>query len=216
ELLEKHGAAFVPLVENFRSTADAIDAVNLIFESTPTPAFFVDGDIRYDHPVTCGSSPTGVHQLPTKPITIFSLPPGAKLPARRYRAMLGRKIAAGLNSLLDVPLPPKDAGQTPQGAPDVFVLTRTLMESREIAGYLREAGVPYAFYKQDGLFKTREAGHILDVLRAVAEPHRRSHRLKAWSTPFFGVALRDLPGLEEVAPDHPLMARLLQWKALGD
>jgi len=216
ELLEKHGAAFVPLVENFRSTADTIDAVNLIFESTPAPAFFVDGDIRYDHPVSCGSSPTRAHQSPTKPISIFSLPPGAKLPARRYRAMLGRKIAASLKNLFDGTLPPEGTDQTPQTAPDVFVLTRTLMESREIAGYLREAGVPYAFYKQDGLFKTREAEHILDVLRAVAEPHRRSHRLKAWSTPFFGVALRDLPGLEEVAPAHPLMARLLQWKALGD
>jgi exodeoxyribonuclease V beta subunit len=215
ELLEKHGAAFVPLVENFRSTADAIDAVNLIFEPTPAPAFFVDGDIRYDRPVTCGSSPTGGHPPPIKPISIFSLPPGAKLPARRYRAMLGRKIAASLKNLFDE-TPPEGTGQTPQSAPDVFVLTRTLMESREIAGYLREAGVPYAFYKQDGLFKTREAGHILDVLRAVAEPHRRSHRLKAWSTPFFGVALRDLPGLEEADPAHPLMARLLQWKALGD
>jgi exodeoxyribonuclease V beta subunit len=216
ELLEKHGAGFVPLVENFRSTAAAIGAVNLILEPTPAPAFFVDGEIRYNHPVSCGSIATGADQSPTKPISIFSLPPGAKLPARRYRAMLGRKIAATLKNLFDGALPPDGTGRTSQSAPDVFVLTRTLMESREVAGYLREVGVRYAFYKQDGLFKTREAGHILDVLRAVAEPHRRSHRLKAWSTPFFGVALRDLPGLEEVAPAHPLMARLVQWKALGD
>jgi exodeoxyribonuclease V beta subunit len=216
ELLEEHAAAFVPLVENFRSTADAIDAVNLILEPNPAPAFFVDGEIRYDHPVSCGSTATVADQSPLKPISILSLPPGAKLPARRYRAMLGRKIAATLKNLFDGTLPPDGTGRTSQSAPDVFVLTRTLMESREVAGYLREVGIRYAFYKQDGLFKTREAGHILDVLRAVAEPHRRSHRLKAWSTPFFGVALRDLPGLEEVAPAHPLMARLLQWKALGD
>jgi exodeoxyribonuclease V beta subunit len=215
ELLEKHGAAFVPLVENFRSTADTIDAVNLIFAPTPAPAFFVGGDIRYDHPVSCGSGARWSHS-PLKPITIFRLSPGAKLPARRYRAMLGRKIAATLKNLLDQNPPPESTSQRLPTAPDVFVLTRTLMESREIAGYLREAGVRYAFYKQDGLFKTREAGHILDALRATAEPHRRSHRLKAWSTPFFGVALRDLPGLEEVAPAHPLMARLLEWKALGD
>lgn len=216
ELLEKHGAAFVPLVENFRSTADVIDAVNLILEPTPAPAFFVEGEIRYDHPVSCGSPATVAAQSPIKPISILSVPPGAKLPARRYRAMLGRKIAASLKNLFDGNLPPGGLGHTSHGAPDVFVLTRTLMESREVAGYLREVGVPYAFYKQDGLFKTREAGHILDVLRAVAEPQRRSHRLKAWSTPFFGVALRDLPGLEEIAPAHPLIARLLQWKGLGD
>src|SRR5208282_1906511 len=67
-----------------------------------------------------------------------------------------------------------------------------------------------------GLFETREAGHVLDMLRAVAEPHRRSNRYKAWATPFFNVKLRDLPGLDEVPPSHPLMARLLDWKAIAD
>lgn len=219
-LIDNHGAKFVPLIHNFRSTADTIDVVNLIFAPEPPPAFFVDGDIAYDHPVVCARPEVRMQRKGEieKPITVFSLPPGAKMSARRYRIVIGKKIAATLKTLLaenaGVEIVARDS--KPVRARDVFVLTRTLMESREIASYLREAGVPYAFYKQDGLFQTHEAGHVLDTLRAVAEPHSRSHRLKAWSTPFFGVELRDLPGLDDVPPSHPLMSRMFEWKALAD
>ena len=220
ELVENRGAKFIPLIRNFRSTADMIDAVNLIFAPSQNQTLFVEGGIHYDHPVVCARPDVSVLEggKPAKPITLFSLPPGASLSARRYRMMIGRKMAATLKSLIDGSAGLEITGPNPRTVParEVFVLTRTLMESREMAGYLREAGVPYAFYKQDGLFKTREAGHVLDVLRAVADPQRRSNRLKAWATPFFGVALRDLPGLDDVAPSHPLMARLLEWKALAE
>ncbi len=220
ELRERHDARCVRLTRNFRSTAAMIDAINLIFAQSPSPAIFTAGDIRYQHPVTCGRPEMLALQngRAVKPLTIFSLPPGLKLTARRYRTALGREIAATLKRLLDggnaLEIVEQDRRQV--RARDIFVLTRTLTESREIAAHLRAAGVPYAFYKQDGLFQTREAGHVLDVLRAVAEPHRRSNRLKAWSTPFFGVALRDLPALGDVPPSHPLMARLLEWKTLAD
>ena len=39
-------------------------------------------------------------------------------------------------------------------AKDIFILTRTGAEAVEIGGYLREQGVPFAFYKKDGLFQT--------------------------------------------------------------
>ena len=220
ELIDKHGAAFVPLTRNFRSTADMVDAINLIFGEEAKPGFFADGEIRYDNPVTCGRPETAARQSSRalKPITILSLPPGASCPAARCREVMGRTVAVTLKQLLDGARPIEIQGLDPKTvkARDIFVLTRTAMESREMAAFLREAGVPYAFYKQDGLFQTREAGHVLDVLRAVAEPMRRSNRLKAWSTPFFGVAMRDLPGLDDVPPSHPLMARLLEWKAFAD
>ncbi len=219
-LIGEYEAEFVPLTRNFRSTPDMVDAINLFFAESPLPTFFAAGDIRYEHPVTCGRPQMSARQNggTARPITIFSLPPGAKLPARRYRAMLARKIAATLKGLLngEDTIEIEESQARPVSAKDIFVLTRTLMESREIAAHLRAAGVPYAFYKQDGLFQTREAGDVLDVLRAVAEPHRRSNRLKAWSTPFFGVKLRDLPGLEDVPASHPLMGRLLEWKAIAE
>jgi exodeoxyribonuclease V beta subunit len=220
ELIDSHSAGYVPLTRNFRATVDMIDAINLIFAEKPDPAFFASGEIRYDNPVTCGRPELTARQngRALKPVTLLKLPDGAKRSAPRCRALLGRRIAAALKDLLDgahaIEVAGPDAKTIKAG--DIFVLTRTLMESREMAAFLREAGVPYAFYKQDGLFQTREAGHVLDVLRAIAEPLRRSNRLKAWSTPFFGVAMRDLPGLDDVPPSHPLMARLLDWKALAE
>ena len=40
---------------------------------------------------------------------------------------------------------------------DAFVLTRTLREGRAIGAALRAAGVPHAFYKEEGLFQSAEA-----------------------------------------------------------
>jgi exodeoxyribonuclease V beta subunit len=50
----------------------------------------------------------------------------------------------------------------------------------------------------------------------VADPADRVARLAAWLTPFFGMRLQDLAHCAEPPPEHPLMARLLAWKALGD
>jgi exodeoxyribonuclease V beta subunit len=221
ELTTHYGAELVPLAENFRSTRPMIDAVNLIFDPAAPEALFASGEIRYEHPSLCGRPLMKAfeREREAKPVTIFELQ-ADKLSARRCRELIGRALAGALKALIDGSNPIEIADEKNRKrivtAGGIFVLTRSGIESREMAGYLRDAGVPYAFYKQDGLFQTSEAGHVLDVLRAVAQPYRRSNRLKAWSTPFFGIKMRDLPGLEDVQPSHPLMARLLEWKALAD
>ncbi|MGO9453956.1 MAG: UvrD-helicase domain-containing protein [Candidatus Binataceae bacterium] len=222
ELTRDHNAALVALVDNFRSTSGVIDAINLTFDKSPAPAFFSAGEIGYGEPLKCGRPRMRATRSGSaiKPVTLIALPPGGKMSALRYRAALGRHIAETLRQILTgkeaITITESQTESRRVKAGGVYVLTRTLQESNEIATYLRDAGVPYAFYKQDGLFETREAGHVLDVLRAVAEPHRRSNRYKAWATPFFNVQLRDLPGLDDVPPSHPLMARLLDWKAMAD
>jgi exodeoxyribonuclease V beta subunit len=98
---------------------------------------------------------------------------------------------------------------------DVFILTRTRAEGVEIATYLREVGVPYAFYKRDGLFQTAEAGDLLEVLRAIEDPLDRSRRLKAWNTPLFVVPYEELASADGAGADHELTARLWEWKELA-
>ena len=101
---------------------------------------------------------------------------GGKASVPEARAALGRHVAEQLHLLLSddahkITIEEQDAEPRTLTAKDIFVLTRTRQESAEIGGYLREAGVPFAFYKQEGLFQTSEAYYVLDVLRAVAEPH---------------------------------------------
>ena len=104
----------------------------------------------------------------------------------------------------------------PLQANDIFILTRSGREGLEIGEHLRSARIPYAFYKQDGLFQTREAEDIRALLAAIADPHQRSRRIRAWQSRFFAVSLEVLVDCEDLPGAHPLMGRLLDWKALAE
>src|SRR4029077_569576 len=52
--------------------------------------------------------------------------------------------------------------------------------------------------------------------RPLAEPQDRSRRFRAWLTPFFGLSLSDLEDSRDLPGTHPLLQRLLDWKALAD
>lgn len=220
------GRAPVQLVENFRSTGDLIRACNHVFDQKAPNALFGEGQIRYEHPVQCGRPDLKAADPKGKPITPVVLmryrrADGAKASVSEVRAAVGRHLAGQLRRILNedahrIRIQEKDKEPTLVTEKNVFVLTRTRQESAEIGEYLREAGVPFAFYKQEGLFQTSEAGYVLDVLRAVAEPHIRSHRLKAWVSPFFEVPLRELALLHDVPATNPLNERLYEWKSIAE
>lgn len=221
--LESRGAARVPLTRNFRSTSDLIEACNLIFDQKAAAPIFT-GEIRHDAPAECGRPNLRIidaAQRQIKPVTIFRYrPDAAPGSAARMRATIGRRIALTLRRILNDPhriTIEEQGGASRRVEPnDVFILTRSGAESVEIGRYLREFDVRFAFYKQDGLFQTSEASDIVDVLRAVEEPGNRSHRLKAWMSPFFGVPLAEIAGIGEAPAGHPLNERLFEWKALAD
>jgi len=212
----------VPLVENFRSTADMITASNVILDQSAAPPFF-SGEIRYDNPVKCGRDDLRALDAggkPIRPVTLMLLNENL-VSASEARSALGRYIAATIHRLLSEPaqeitMQGVENGPRAVGAEEIFILTRTGLESLEIGKYLREVGVPFAFYKQEGLFQAGEAADILDVLRAIEEPGDRSRRLKAWATPFFAVPLRELAQLDEIDAAHPLSERLREWNALAE
>jgi exodeoxyribonuclease V beta subunit len=215
----KGSAEKVPLIENFRSTKLMIDAINKILDQD---APFFTGEIKYDNPVTCGRKRMRATRAgkPLAPITLLKVQSASSIDARQLRAALGRKIAATLKKIIAgdkhaIEISDASDKRRTVGARDIMILTRSGADGEEIAGHLRDAGVPFAFYKQEGLFQTPQAGDILDLLRAIAEPHRRSRRLKAWATPFFDVPLRELGRLDELHGAHPLVARLLDWHALA-
>ncbi len=220
--LHSRGAASVPLNRNFRSTADLIGACNLIFDQRADAPIFT-GEIRHDTPAQCGL-PDLSARTPAAgriaPVTLFRYAAAAPGSAPQMRAAIGRRIASTLRKILfdeQHRITIADEGTARRVEPnDIFVLTRSGAESVEIGGYLRESGVPFAFYKQDGLFQTCEASDVLDVLRAVAQPGHRSHRLKAWMSPFFGVPIASIAAIGEAPAGHPLNERLFEWQALAN
>ena len=101
-------------------------------------------------------------------------------------------------------------------ASDIFVLTRTTQEAVAAARALRTEGLPYAFYKQDGLFQTREAHDVRDLLAAIDDPHDRGRRVRAWLSPFFGISLDEAPRCLDLPGSHALLAMLFRFRALAD
>ncbi|HXI57912.1 MAG TPA: UvrD-helicase domain-containing protein, partial [Polyangia bacterium] len=207
------GGPAVHLERNFRSTAPLIDAYNAILDHQADDPFFdAKGDIHYDRPVSAGLAPHVPAQppAPRPAVTLLSVTPTqpGDMRARDVRRSLAARIAAEIRALLAPP--------TAVPAGEIFVLTRMLAEGEAVGAALREAGVPFTFFKQDGLYQTPEARHIQDLLSAVDDPGDRSKRLRAWLTPFFALSLSDLPDCATVGADHPLVARLESWKALAD
>lgn len=217
ELLER-GAVEAPLRQNWRSTEAVLSALHHLYDPGADPSFFRGGEIEYDPEVSAGSPApelkAGDEVL--TPIKLCQIA-GADLKAGEIRELHGRWIAAQVRELQDRGLTLTHRGEErPLALGDVFVLTRTAREGVEVAGYLREAGVRYAFYRQGGLLKTSEADDILRLLAAIESPWSRARRAEAWTTPFFGLALSDLPAAERAPAEHPLQRQLRAWRELAE
>lgn len=223
--LVKRGAQRVDLVENFRATPQMIDRLNLILDQGGPQELF-NGDIKYDHPVRCGKPAMRAvdgRGDAIEPITFLRYRPWNKAgkgdAAVLVRERLGRHIARTIYRILNQPdcaIFMVDGERRRTEARDIFILTRSWSEAHTIAKHLRDAGVTYAFYKQEGLFQTSEAADVLDVLRAIEEPTSRARRQRAWISPFFAVPYAELPKLAGVPSTHPLIDRLFEWKGLAE
>jgi exodeoxyribonuclease V beta subunit len=212
------------LEENFRSTPQLIDAYNKILDQEATPPFFSGESIRYDHPVRCGNPDQvtlDAHGAPIAPIVLGIMRRrDERTPVRTddlYQCY-GRWIALEIRRILSddfyIQIGPSASARRVRPS-DIFILTRTHSDETRLEKHLQELGVPYVFYKQDGLFQTPEAAEILTLLAAIASPHDRARRLKAWETPFFGVGLEELMHCRDLDEAHPLYRALLDWHQLA-
>jgi exodeoxyribonuclease V beta subunit len=204
------GGVRVALGTSFRATAALVEATNSIFDPAAAAPFF-SGAIAYE-PVTCGrplrmlvdghgSAVTPIHAL-----RFEREPAPAALAAR-----IAREIA-----MVTDPTRPWRLDGRPLAPQDVFVLTRTGAEGRVVGAALRRAGLPYAFFKEEGLFQTDEARELRTVLWAIDDPTDAARRLAAWLTPYFALPLVEVERARDLSARHPYVARLYEWKALAD
>ena len=234
ERLLADGATRVPLRVNHRSTPAMVSALNRLLDDAGRAALLT-GDIRYDEPVEAGRATlrlTDAAGADAPPIVAWAFrpPPPRRagdrtVPSWQLTRAYGRHMARSLARLLNEPAerlflcasrPGEPSDRRPLTAGDVFILVRTGWEAVDAAEQLRRAGVPYSFYKQEGLFQTPEASDVLDVLTAVARPQDRAARLRAFATPFFGVPWRELTSYRALPGGHPLLERLHDWKLLAE
>ncbi len=222
KLVEPEGRKPIALLDNYRSTAELIRAYNLIFDQQARPPFFDGEGITYDAPVRPGRplSALSADGTSTVPVHVLEIEPkGEKLSINELRRGLGRQIAREVKDLLSGTRRMKFGApgeEKPVVPGDIYVLTATNSEAQRIGAALREVAVPFAYYKQDGLFQTAEAQAVRDLLAAVENPADPLRRGRAWITPFFSIPLGALSTLTDLPDTHPLLERLAVWKDLAD
>jgi exodeoxyribonuclease V beta subunit len=204
--LQRGGARRAVLDRSFRTSAGLLEATHAIFlPPADAPPFFT-GVTRYDAPVTSARPALRVVDArggPVPALRLFHLVSENELRMKPARRALAAAYASEIEALLGGSVRVEDEkGPRDIGASDVFVLTRTSAEGDEIGDALRDRGIPYAFFRKDGLFATDEAKDVLDVLRALVSPRDRRARLRAYATAIFAVPLTSLADAAELPAEH--------------
>lgn len=203
------GGKRVTLRENYRSTASLIEATNALFDARAADPLFSSAETY--RPVTCGRPERVLVDADGKEVSpIHVLRFREEIPSET----LGMAIAHEAMVATDAARPWKLGGR-PLQLRDVFVLTRSAREGRAIGAALREANVPFAFFKEDGLFQTDQARDLRVLLAAIDDPEDRARRIGAWLTPFFGLDLEMLEIARDLPIGHPFVDRLRAWNALA-
>jgi len=211
----------VSLVRNFRSTARMIEAINALFVQSTTRPFF-DGEIRYDREVECGRpdlSSMEADGTPSVPLHLLVVDTDRIKVVSDVKQALATAIAEEIRILTDPATGPRFGSSSrldPIEYRHIFILTCSNTEGDLVARHLRDRSIPFAFYKKDGLLKTREALDVLHLLEAIDDPGDRSRRNKAWLTPFFDVPAARLVDCTDLPETNPLMGRLVRWKSLAE
>lgn len=214
------------LQHNFRSTHEMVAAYNAVLaQHTGDEPFFTNAHINYENPVR--PNPVARRRVrrradraAPKAITAMrvDVPKGRKDDvAPRWLDWMATEIESILwgDGRLEVAAAEDDQWR-PVDAGDIFVLTNSNAEARQVGELLRQRGIPYAFYRQEGLFQTHEATDVATLLRGIAEPGAATCRRAAYRTPFFAVPIRHLAEFDEQTSIGQLAHQtLLDWHEIA-
>lgn len=223
--LERRGARRAVLGDSFRSSAAMLVGLDRIFAPRAEPE--THGLAGYAHALSAGvpdrralePAGDGASAVDAPAIVVQHVVGTPELRLPLVRRALADAIAKEIEALAQGALLLCDgdgAPPRPVRFSEIFVLTRSATEGLTVAEAMRRRGVPHAFFKQDGLFRTREAEDVLTVLRAVSDRHDRSLATRALLGPFFGVPLGELASAHAIDSSHPLARRLSRWAALAE
>ena len=226
--LIRTGAPRVPLKINYRSSPTLIEAINTILDQDGESALF-QGPIKYNEPVQSGLTDLRLikkNGQPCAPVTFWKFKPAPPSSRGRININVGelkrvyrQQLAHHVRALIhdeDQQLFIEKDGQKQRISPnDILILVRENREALEVASALREAEVPFALYKPEGLLQGVEAREIYYLLQALVDPHDRGVRLRAFTTPFFGVSWTTIYHYSTLPPGDARLERLLQWHHLA-
>ena len=107
----------------------------------------------------------------------------------------------------------KSGEDRPLNFSDVAILVRSQGEFHPLEARLASASIPYAYYRQPGLFQCRQAHWLSFMLRAVLNPQHSPIVKLALLTPFFDVSPQTLDQWPELPADHLSQRLLSNWQS---
>lgn len=218
----------VVLGYNYRSTPEMVAAYNAIFEhmnASPEQSFFTNPKITYENPVKPNPmADRAIRDMNDAPITSPAITALRINEGDKKETIAPRWLdwmLAEIESILwgagqfKVPDKKEASGSRPVNASDIFVLTNSNAESREMGRLLHKRGIPYSFYRQGGLYESGEALDILALLQAIAQPKLRAARRAAYRTPFFAIPIRELADFDDSDAGERAQALLYEWREIA-
>jgi exodeoxyribonuclease V beta subunit len=206
------------LTHNFRSTPRVIKAYNALFQSTEAAPFFTgENAAHYHQAVTCGKEALRLTDAAGQDLpAIRTVDIAVDGDSRSINLAAATALARTLKNTIETGrFNAKNRPRPELGWEDVFILTKTLWEGRLMARALKEIGIPFSLYRQEGLFDGPEAKACRDILLAIESPFDECRRAKAFLGPFFGLSFEEAERARDLPEGHPLLARLFSWRELA-
>ena len=194
------------LPRNFRSTPAVLDAIEALFRQGGEQAFVIDG-IRF-HTVEPGrASGDRVYSIGTEPLpamTVWTLPDredGKPWPGNAAKPRLLHACIKTIADLLHGPgageVHCADGECRPIAPADIGILVNSNREATEVQAALAVHGIPAVCLHQDSVFDSRQAGELLQLLQAVANPLDEGLVRAALTCELFAHSMADLIALRE-------------------
>jgi len=177
--LEGAGALRYALRENFRSRPGAVEGVNEILLASPPWFGSGIGYAPEERARAVDREPSGEDGLPDRPSVLLSRVFGNAAQSRAsWAAQVARAVLAWNGRTARIPRGASWSDPRPLGWGDFAVLVQGRHHVSAFARAFREAGIPWALYKQEGVFSSRSAHEwkvVLDGLGAgIAAEEARS------------------------------------------
>jgi exodeoxyribonuclease V beta subunit len=208
-------ASRVSLEENWRSCPELLRALNRLFMAGN---WFAGDNLDYTEvrpPEPRRPSRVVEDETGRPALTLVDVSRPTRL-ARARRDYAGF-VASEIQRLLSRPFEFEIDGEAATLQPgDICVLVFKRREADPVVEALREAGIPFTFYKQTGLWQSAEALHLGYLLRALTRPGEIQSFRKALLTRFFRVAPEKLTGADELSPAHPIKELFHRWYGLAE
>jgi len=221
--LEARGGAVASLSRTWRSTVGLTSGLNTLLSADASPPILSSPDIGYDVPVMPGHSSwaRGLERDgdPLADVVALRLEATeAKLDEARARwsSAVVDHLADLLGDDAPVDLVRADGTRRRLSPSDVFVLTRSNREVDEILGALQRAGLPAVTLDRSVLFEQPEARGVRAVVHAILDPWDPVARVRAFTTPVFGVPWDEADRVASLEPEHPFVEALTTARRLVD